>query len=205
MMSDTIHEAIREIERYQREWSDNYGDYRDHIEIVKKVMLSLQHALDAPPHLIRPAASDCLSEDQKRWWRVCCEANVSRWVERLRLFGPIDSGGLAGVLAGAVERQEALLNEEGSSGDDASGVRVEFIGCLHVWCFLNDVKPVRRRLTKLLPKIEQDCHPLPVDYTDWLMLPCGATFADGVRAVREKLGADDGATNLRLTPSTDAG
>jgi len=187
MISDTLYEAIQEIERYQRELSDNYEVCRDHIEIVKNVMFSLQNVLDAHPGLIRFSAAEALSDDQKRWWRACCEANVARWVERLRLLGPIDSEELAGMLAGAVERQNALMNEDRGSKDDGSGERGEFLECLHVWSFLHDAEPVRRRLTELLPTLEHDANPLPVDYADWLKVPAGSTFADGVLAVREKL------------------
>jgi hypothetical protein len=187
MLSDTLFKAIQEITCYQKEMPECYNDSREHLEIVKTVMHSLQQVLDTPPLLVGAKVADALSQDQRRWWRACCEANIARWVERLRLLGPVSSEELIEKLGGAIERQDALMKNERDNTADAPSLRSEFIECLHFWFFLGDLKPVLRRLTPLLPLIEQDGHMLPVDYADWLGLPAAATFADGVRAVREKL------------------
>ena len=49
MISDRLHEALTEIENYQRTHRTAYGGLRVEIEAVKAVMRALQTYLDAPP------------------------------------------------------------------------------------------------------------------------------------------------------------
>jgi len=110
MISDTISDALHEIEEYQRsnpEWHDALAE---HIEIVKKVMASLMNRLDEVP-VEEYAFPQSLSEDEKEWWRVTCEANVARWFQRLCLLEPVSKEQLIERLDNAIERQEALLEK----------------------------------------------------------------------------------------------
>ena len=49
MISDTLFEAVTEIERYQRDFSNAYGESKEAIEKVKAVMNALRAYLDCPP------------------------------------------------------------------------------------------------------------------------------------------------------------
>lgn len=114
MISDTLHDAIHEIEDYQREFPESYNDIIDHIEMVKKVMASLVNRLDEAPVEYRPTLAEMLTLDEQDWWRVTCEANIARWVERLGLLEPVSPEDLVGKLDDAISRQEAMLEEKSS-------------------------------------------------------------------------------------------
>jgi hypothetical protein len=49
MISDVLCEALDEIERYQRDFSNAYGESKEAIEKVKAVMSALRSYLDCPP------------------------------------------------------------------------------------------------------------------------------------------------------------
>jgi hypothetical protein len=48
MISDTLHQAIEDIERYQRDMPDSYDSIRADIDAVKEQMASLRRKLDNP-------------------------------------------------------------------------------------------------------------------------------------------------------------
>lgn len=110
MISDTISDALHEIEEYQRSDPEWYDALAEHIEIVKKVMASLMNRLDEVP-VEEYAFPQSLTEEQREWWRITCEANVARWVQRLRLLGPVSKEQLVEQLGDAIEQQEALLDK----------------------------------------------------------------------------------------------
>src|SRR5579884_2462027 len=123
MISDVLFDAIQQIEEWQKESPAGYEARRHHIDLVKKVMASLQETLDEPPFAYglwyeRLLNTD-LTEDQKRYWRVCCEAGIARWAERPRLLEPVSPEDLLDKLHDAVDRQEAMLNKPTS---DEEGV-----------------------------------------------------------------------------------
>ncbi len=123
MISDILFDATEQIEEWQKVSPDIYDAWRDHIELVKKVMASLKELLDQPPFEVglwyeRLLRSN-LSEDQKRYWRACCEAGVARWAERLRLLEPDSPEGLVGRLEDGVERQDAMQKEPTKDTDIA--------------------------------------------------------------------------------------
>jgi hypothetical protein len=109
MLSDTLFDAIQEIEDYQRAYPDIYDGHKDHVEIVKKVMASLQGILDECPRSYPVNFAATLSEDQKAWFRLTCEAQIARWVECLRMLGPVTGEELVKKLADAIQRQDAVL------------------------------------------------------------------------------------------------
>jgi hypothetical protein len=109
MLSDVLSDAIGKIEDYQREYPRIYDDHKGHVEIVKKVMGSLMAILDEVPTSYPANIADTLSNDQKKWFRVTCEAQIARWAERLRLMGPVSADELVKKLDDAIERQEAML------------------------------------------------------------------------------------------------
>ena len=112
MISDVLFEAIEEIERYQRELPQAYSRMREDIELVKKVLASLQARLDTPPVLDgRLSLPAPLTADERELWRVTCEAFMARWTEWLRLVEPVSAEQLVKKLDDAIQRQEALLNE----------------------------------------------------------------------------------------------
>jgi hypothetical protein len=49
MLSDTLFEAIEEIEMYEKNYPQVYGGIKDEIAEVKAVMRKLQRKLDTPP------------------------------------------------------------------------------------------------------------------------------------------------------------
>lgn len=51
MLSDVLFDALRRIEKYQKEFEDSYGGLVDEIAVVKTLMLALQTYLDAPAPL----------------------------------------------------------------------------------------------------------------------------------------------------------
>ncbi len=53
MISDTLHDAIAEIGRYQRDMPQCYDGLRGEIEKVKAVMDALRAYLDCPPSMGR--------------------------------------------------------------------------------------------------------------------------------------------------------
>ena len=63
MISDTLHDAICEIEDYQRAWPESYSDWADDIEVVKKVMAALMNRLDQP--LGAPNIAETLSPKER--------------------------------------------------------------------------------------------------------------------------------------------
>lgn len=109
MLSDTLFDAIQEIETYQRDIPEWYDDHKDHINVVKKVMASLMGILDGVPRSYPPNVADTLSDDQKAWFQVTCEAQIARWVECLRLLGPVTGEELVKKLDDAIQRQDAML------------------------------------------------------------------------------------------------
>ncbi len=66
MLSDTLFEAIEEIEMYEKNYPDLYGGrWKEEIAEVKAVMRKLQRKLDTPPtskqvkaHVERKAAEE---------------------------------------------------------------------------------------------------------------------------------------------------
>ena len=109
MLSDVLSDAVAEIEEYQRDIPEWYDEHKDHIEIVKKVMVSLQTILDGVPRSYPVNYADTLSEGQKAWFLATCEAQIARWVECLRVLGPVTGEELVKKLDDAIQRQEALL------------------------------------------------------------------------------------------------
>jgi len=129
MISDTLCHAIQQIEDYQRNYPEWYDDHKGHIEVVKRVMGSLQGVLDGVPLSYPPNVGDKLSDDQKARLRVMCEANIAMWAEGLRLLGPVTGKELVEKPNDSIQRQDAILaerlrNEEqelsGESGDDGT-------------------------------------------------------------------------------------
>ena len=49
MISDVLFEAVQEIERYEAECPESYGDIKEEIAAVKNSMRALQQKLDTPP------------------------------------------------------------------------------------------------------------------------------------------------------------
>ncbi len=123
MISDTLFDAIDEIEAYQLNHPECYDELKGDIEVVKMVMSGLQERLDQPPFEYPFDIAETLNADQRYRWRVTCEANIARWTERLRLLGPVTPDELIGKLDDAVKRQEKMLDEwttsKALSGDTA--------------------------------------------------------------------------------------
>ena len=116
MMSDTLSDAICDIEDYQRIHPDLYSARSEDIEVVKSVMAALMERTQLPPSDYSLDYAKGLSPD-KEWWRVTCEANIARWVERLRLLGPVSSEEIVAKLDDAIKQQEILLEEIHNSSD----------------------------------------------------------------------------------------
>ncbi len=49
MISDVLFEAIREIEMYQREFSEAYDAMRDELDVLKRVLDAFGSDVDTPP------------------------------------------------------------------------------------------------------------------------------------------------------------
>ena len=60
MISDTLYEAVAEIDKYLHDYPDDYAPYRDKIVIVRDAMDSLRQELDAQP--LVDSSSSCKSE-----------------------------------------------------------------------------------------------------------------------------------------------
>jgi len=60
MLSDTLHDAHAEIERYEREFPDNYELMAPAIAKVKTVMRALQMAMDLCP----------VGDNRVKAWRI---------------------------------------------------------------------------------------------------------------------------------------
>jgi len=60
MISDVLFEAVKEIDRYLVEFSENYEDIREEIIVVRDAMDNLRQKLDTPP------CCDCDNEECKR-------------------------------------------------------------------------------------------------------------------------------------------
>jgi hypothetical protein len=65
--------------------------------------------LDEVPTSYPANIADTLSDDQKAWFCVTCEAQIARWAERLRLLRPVTPDELVKKLDDAIHRQEAML------------------------------------------------------------------------------------------------
>lgn len=112
MISDVISDALQSIDDCQSEFPDAYANVADHIELVKSVMASLMSRLDDPFGDEQPRLGDLISEDQRSFWRVTCEANIARWAERLRLLGPVSAEEISSKLHDAIALQEAMLSQK---------------------------------------------------------------------------------------------
>jgi hypothetical protein len=60
MISDTLYEAISEIDKYLYDYPDDYAPYRDKIVIVREAMDKLRQELDKQPW--QDSSSSCKSE-----------------------------------------------------------------------------------------------------------------------------------------------
>lgn len=198
MLSDTIHDAIMDIERYQNDYAKIYDGYREHIELVMAVMHSLMEALDQPPFAFgiwyKQLLGTQLTEAQKERWRVWCEAGIARWSERLGLLGPVAEGELVERVRTAVERQQTMLHERPDHEIESS--RKLFLRCLSVWSFLDDIAPVARRIVPALDALTSDTEVMPVDACEWLGLPGGSSYAEGAKVAANQLGSDRGRDKL---------
>jgi len=122
MISDTLFEAVYDIKEFQRIHPDLYSARSKTIEIVKSVMSGLMERLQRYPsdypldYAIDKAKG--LSPERAEWYRVTCEANIARWVERLRLFGPVSNEEIVAKLDDAIKQQETLLAEIRNSSDN---------------------------------------------------------------------------------------
>jgi hypothetical protein len=112
MLSDTLFDALAEIEIYQKERPQVYDPWTEDIAIVKHVMSALMERLDqnTPFDLFHPTLKETLNEQGRERWRTICEANIARWVERLRLLEPVSPQELVEKLDDAIRRQEQLLD-----------------------------------------------------------------------------------------------
>lgn len=122
MISDVMSEAIHDVEEYQRIYPDSYADFTRHIEFTKRIMASLMNVLDEPPGGF-PPFEGVLTEEQRQWWQVTCEANIQRWIERLELLGAVSVVDLLGKLKDAVERQKAMLAAPRQQEGNYSGLQ----------------------------------------------------------------------------------
>ena len=76
MLSDTLSEAIEEIERYQREMPDVYDYIKEEINQVKEAMRKLQIELDTPPVSVK--------DGQKKDAEISKESensNIIKWTK----------------------------------------------------------------------------------------------------------------------------
>jgi len=89
MISDTLCEAIQEIEEYQKRLPEFYDGIKEDIEVVKDVMDSLRERLDEPAVEYTKSTFDGLTDEQRKQWRRTCEIHVRKWIRRLRLVEPI--------------------------------------------------------------------------------------------------------------------
>lgn len=53
MLSDTLFEAIQEIEYYQKEYPEIYGEIQEHIDWIKETMKDLQQKIDNPDYVFK--------------------------------------------------------------------------------------------------------------------------------------------------------
>jgi hypothetical protein len=82
MISDILFDSIQQIDEWQKDSPAAYEAWRNHIDLVKKVMASLREALDEPPFAYaiwyERLRTTELTEDKKRYWRIWCEAGIAR-------------------------------------------------------------------------------------------------------------------------------
>lgn len=184
MLSDTLFEAIAEIDCCEKEFPEIYGHWRDHISIVKAVMGSLMELLDRVPVPNYRSFGTGMTEDKERFWRVCCEANLARWVECLRLLGPLSAEELVQRLDKAVERLEEALADGRPLGHAPELVREQFQ-------FLVDTRPngetgvtAEGHFGDLLTRLVDSEDILPDPYCHRLGLRIGSSYADAVASIR---------------------
>ena len=113
MLSVILSDSLCDIEIIMVERAEDYGTYKDHIEIVKAAMETLMLVLQSPPqdciNELTVADTLDLTDDRREWWQVTCEANIERWIKCLQLLGPVTAEELVLKLADAIERQNAML------------------------------------------------------------------------------------------------
>lgn len=119
MLSDELHDALVEIERYQREMPDAYDPLTREIEVVKAVMDAFRICLDAAPGISKK--QDRLVADLRNAIRSLdvSEVRAARqrflaWVEQTRRRGKLspDSTVLSESEDGHSELYERLMHIE---------------------------------------------------------------------------------------------
>ncbi|MBX3444551.1 MAG: hypothetical protein KF774_19275 [Planctomyces sp.] len=111
MISDTLNNAICEIEEYERERSEVYGAWSEEIALAKKVMAAVMELLQQPSSEHHLNFSETLSPEQMELWRNTCEAEVNRWARLLRSLEPVVGEKVVARLHDAIQRQDALMEE----------------------------------------------------------------------------------------------
>lgn len=104
MISDVLCEAVEAIKGYQERFPETYTNLAEEIEIVKNVMWGLRIMLDIPEGGNWAEIAKTLSNEERKIWRLTCEANIARWVECLKLLGPISAEDLVPRLKDAIAR-----------------------------------------------------------------------------------------------------
>lgn len=206
MISDTLCEAIDDIEAYQRLHPTDYSGRSEDIEAVKAVMGGLMERLQRPPGDEPVERAEGLSPDKEEWWRVTCEANIARWVERLRLLRPVSNQEIVDKLDAAIKQQETLLAglcdspdgdcdlldaphfhealidlleivERGNSIPDEIIIEVEDSVEAFVW-----------RTEGLLQTARHCRHQMSESECSQFKVPIGSTYADAARQIEQSAG-----------------
>jgi len=112
MIPNTLKNAICEIEEYERSSSANYGAWSEEIAIAKKVMATVMERLQQPSSGSHLDVAEILSPEQKELWRAICEAEIARSAKLLRLLEPVVGEEIVDKLHDAVQRQDALMEEQ---------------------------------------------------------------------------------------------
>jgi hypothetical protein len=115
MISNVLSDAIQDIKTCQREFPDVYFKLTDAIEAVKRDMAALMFQCDQPEV---EDIEHTLDNNERHRWRITCEANIARWVERLRRLVPCSAEDILLKLDDAIKKEEALQKEwsEGLDG-----------------------------------------------------------------------------------------
>lgn len=111
MISDTLNNAICEIEEYERERSEAYGAWSEEIALAKKVMAAVMELLQQPSSEHHLNFSEILSPEQMELWRNSCEAEINRWARLLRSLESVVGEKVVANLHDAIQRQDALMEE----------------------------------------------------------------------------------------------
>ena len=114
MIGDALSDCIATIEAYERDTPETYDEHRDLLADLKEVMCGVDEIVSAPPidEKDNRRIVELMDAEKRDRWRLTCEAQIARWIGRLRLLGPITAQHIVEIVEAAIERQEAALEKE---------------------------------------------------------------------------------------------